>query len=183
MKKFLMNSSSVTALIDSYSVGLGHRDWSSKFDGSSTIVTEDFYCIGPLEIINDVAQSLGLGYDFDCNPRIEIEGHELWVGFGSISQLKPSRDLSFGFNTLYSFDDFGLWENHASGEAQVGVMIDIDEAFVYTKSKRVLAMPAQPMRSGQDPFRDTLSECNFLASGYPGGIPRSSVLKSRQEWK
>jgi outer membrane protein OmpA-like peptidoglycan-associated protein/opacity protein-like surface antigen len=67
-----------------------------------------------LQSEGNVTGSLGLGYDFGNNWRLELDGASLWTDFGSISQI-PSTSAKFRTNTgmlnaIYDFDDFGRWE-------------------------------------------------------------------------
>ena len=61
-----------------------------------------------------IAASLGLGYDFGNNWRLELDGDSLWTDFGSISQIPSSfaklRTNSLMLNALYDFDMSGNWE-------------------------------------------------------------------------
>jgi len=58
--------------------------------------------------------SLGLGYDFGDNWRLELDGDTLFTEFGSISQVPSSfaklRTDSLMLNALYDFDGFGNFE-------------------------------------------------------------------------
>jgi OOP family OmpA-OmpF porin len=60
------------------------------------------------------AASLGLGYDFGDNWRVELDADTLWTDFGSISQIPSSaaklRTNTLMLNALYDFDGFGKWE-------------------------------------------------------------------------
>lgn len=60
------------------------------------------------------ALSLGLGYEFDNNWRLELDGDTLWTDMGNISQIPSSsaklRTNSLMLNALYDFDGFGKWE-------------------------------------------------------------------------
>ena len=67
-----------------------------------------------LQSEGNVATSLGLGYDFGNNWRLELDGDSLWTDFGSISQIPSSsaklRTNSLMLNAIYDFEDFGGWE-------------------------------------------------------------------------
>ncbi len=60
------------------------------------------------------AASLGLGYDFGENWRVELDGDTLWTDMGSIGGIPSSsaklRTNTLMLNALYDFDDFGKWE-------------------------------------------------------------------------
>lgn len=67
-----------------------------------------------LQSEGNVAGSLGLGYDFGNNWRLELDAASLWTDFGSISQI-PSTSAKFRtstgmLNAIYDFDSFGRWE-------------------------------------------------------------------------
>jgi len=57
-----------------------------------------------LQSEGNVAASLGLGYEFGNNWRLELDGSTLWTDFGSISTNSAM------LNAIYDFDDFGRWE-------------------------------------------------------------------------
>jgi len=67
-----------------------------------------------LQSEGNVAASLGLGYDFGNNWRVELDGDTLWTDLGSISQLPNTsaklRTNTLMLNAIYDFDDFGSWE-------------------------------------------------------------------------
>ena len=67
-----------------------------------------------LQSEGNVAGSLGVGYDFGNNWRLELDGDSLWTDLGSISQIPSSsaklRTTSAMLNAIYDFDDFGSWE-------------------------------------------------------------------------
>jgi len=60
------------------------------------------------------AFSLGAGYDFGDNWRLELDADTLETSFGSISQTPSSKGSlkteSLMLNALYDFDDFGKFE-------------------------------------------------------------------------
>jgi len=66
-----------------------------------------------LQSEGNVAASLGLGYDFGNNWRLELDGASLWTDFGSISQIPATiaklRTNTAMLNAIYDFDDFGAW--------------------------------------------------------------------------
>ena len=66
-----------------------------------------------LQSEGNVAGSLGVGYDFGNNWRLELDGASLWTDFGSISQIPSSfaklRTNTAMLNAIYDFDDFGKW--------------------------------------------------------------------------
>ncbi len=60
------------------------------------------------------AASLGIGYDFGDNWRLELDGDTLWTDFGSISQVPSSfaklRTDTVMLNAYYDFDNLGKLE-------------------------------------------------------------------------
>ena len=67
-----------------------------------------------LQSEGNATASLGLGYEFDNNWRLELDGATLWTDLGAISQI-PSTSAKLRTNTamlnaIYDFDDFGRWE-------------------------------------------------------------------------
>ena len=66
-----------------------------------------------LQSEGNIAGSLGLGYDFGNNWRMELDGASIWTDFGSISQIPSSfaklRTNTAMLNAIYDFDDFGRW--------------------------------------------------------------------------
>ena len=66
-----------------------------------------------LQSEGNVAGSVGVGYDFGNNWRLEVDGDSLWTDLGSISQLPGTsaklRTTSLMLNAIYDFDNFGNW--------------------------------------------------------------------------
>jgi len=77
-----------------------------------------------LQSEGNVAASLGLGYDFGNNWRLELDGASLWTDFGSISQIPATiaklRTNTGMINAIYDFDDFGRWEPYVG--AGIGIV-------------------------------------------------------------
>ena len=77
-------------------------------------VDSSFHSDGDIESEGNVAASLGVGYDFGDNWRLELDGDTLFTDFGAISEVPNSfaklRTNSLMINALYDFDDFGRWE-------------------------------------------------------------------------
>jgi len=83
-----------------------------------------------LQSEGNVAGSLGLGYDFGNNWRLELDGASLFTDFGSISQIPSTaaklRTNTAMLNALYDFDDFGRWSPYVgAGVGLVQGKIDI----------------------------------------------------------
>ncbi len=70
--------------------------------------------VGDIEAEANMAGSLGLGYEFGNNWRVELDGSTLWNDMGAIAQtpntLASMRANSLMINALYDFSDFGRWE-------------------------------------------------------------------------
>lgn len=69
--------------------------------------------VGDVESEGNVAGSLGVGYDFGNNWRLELDGTSLWTDMGRISQVPESfakiRTNTAMLNAIYDFDDFDRW--------------------------------------------------------------------------
>jgi len=61
-----------------------------------------------------VAGSLGLGYSFGNNWRMELDGGSMWTDFGSISQIPATlaklRTNTGMLNVIHDFDDLGKFK-------------------------------------------------------------------------
>jgi len=80
---------------------------------------------GDVESEGNVAGSLGVGYQFDDNWRVELDGTSLWTDMGAIQQLPNSsaklRTNALMINAIYDFDAFGeRWKPYLG--AGVGYM-------------------------------------------------------------
>ena len=69
---------------------------------------------GDVESEGNAAFSLGLGYEFDDNWRLELDGDSLFTDLGAIGQNVGSfaklRTNTLMLNAIYDFDDFNRWE-------------------------------------------------------------------------
>ena len=69
---------------------------------------------GDVEGEGNGAGSLGLGYEFGNNWRMELDATQLWNDLGAISQLPGTtadmRTSTMMLNAIYDFSDFGSWE-------------------------------------------------------------------------
>ncbi len=100
-------------------VGYGtHTD----IDITRTVTTPGI--IGDVESEGNAAMSLGLGYDFGENWRLEVDGTSLWSDLGAVGQIPSSfakiRTNALMLNAIYDFDDFGKWEPYVG--AGVGIV-------------------------------------------------------------
>lgn len=70
--------------------------------------------VGDVESEGHGTGSLGLGYDFGNNWRLELDGASLWTDLGQVSQVPNSssklRTNTTMLNAIYDFNDFGRWE-------------------------------------------------------------------------
>ncbi len=70
--------------------------------------------VGDVEGEGNVAASLGLGYEFGNNWRLELDATQLWNDMGAISQAgNTSSDMRITtgmLNAIYDFSDFGDWQ-------------------------------------------------------------------------
>lgn len=69
---------------------------------------------GDIESQGNVAASLGLGYDFGENWRLELDGDTLWTDMGKVGNQPASyaklRTNTAMLNAIYDFSDFGKFE-------------------------------------------------------------------------
>ena len=68
---------------------------------------------GDVESEGNIAATLGIGYQFDDNWRMELDGATMWTDLGNVGDQPSSfaklRTSSLMLNALYDFDDFGRW--------------------------------------------------------------------------
>ncbi len=78
---------------------------------------------GDVEGEGNAAVSLGVGYEFGNNWRVELDASQLWNDLGAISQAGntfSSMRLTTGMlNAIYDFSDFGSWEPYVG--AGIGI--------------------------------------------------------------
>ena len=71
----------------------------------------------------NAAMSFGVGYDFNNNWRLEVDGDSLWTDNGSISGQTNSdvklRTTSTMLNAIYDFDDFNGWSPYLGAGAGI----------------------------------------------------------------
>ena len=91
----------------------GNAGYGTHTDADLTGGLDSSFHGNGLQSEGNVAASLGLGYDFGNNWRLEVDGDTLWTDLGSISQTPNSsaklRTESIMVNGIYDFDDFGRW--------------------------------------------------------------------------
>ena len=70
--------------------------------------------VGDVESEGNVTGSVGVGYDFGNNWRLELDAAQLFTNMGAISQFPNSSaklETKTAFvNAIYDFDEFGSWE-------------------------------------------------------------------------
>jgi len=70
--------------------------------------------VGDVEGEGNVALSLGVGYEFGNNWRLEVDAVQIWNDLGAIGQHPGTsadiRTTSLMLNAIYDFDGFGNWE-------------------------------------------------------------------------
>ena len=70
--------------------------------------------VGDVEGEANAALSLGVGYEFGNNWRLELDATQLWNDMGAVSQagnsISDMRITSGMLNAIYDFSDFGSWQ-------------------------------------------------------------------------
>jgi outer membrane protein OmpA-like peptidoglycan-associated protein/opacity protein-like surface antigen len=91
--------------------------------GSSTDIDFSGDLVGDVEGEGNAAGSLGVGYDFGNNWRLEVDGSQLWDDLGAIGDASNTEaDIRYNtvmLNAIYDFSDFGAWEPYVG--AGIGV--------------------------------------------------------------
>lgn len=68
---------------------------------------------GDVEAESNAAISVGVGYAFGNDWRVELDGTQLWNDLGALSQWANTsasmRTTNVMLNAIYDFDDFGAW--------------------------------------------------------------------------
>ena len=76
-----------------------------------------------LQSEGNIAGTLGVGYQFGNNWRVEVDADTLWTDLGSISQLDGTsaklRTNSLMLNAIYDFDNFGDWQPYVGAGAGI----------------------------------------------------------------
>ena len=126
MKLQLLAAVAATALMAAPSMAFAddmydHEGWYIRGNvgyGGTTDVDFTGDLVGSAEGEGNVAGSLGIGYDFGNNWRLELDAAQLWDDLGALNGPTHRATLSSGdiryttgmLNALYDFDDFGNWE-------------------------------------------------------------------------
>lgn len=78
---------------------------------------------GDVEAEANAAVSIGLGYAFGNDWRLELDGTQLWNDLGALGQWSNTnadmRTTNLMLNAIYDFDDFGAWRPYIG--AGVGI--------------------------------------------------------------
>lgn len=123
MKLQLLSAVAATAIMAIPSVAFADdAGWYARGNvgyGTSTDIDFTGDLVGDVEGEGNLAGSLGIGYDFGNNWRLELDGAQLWDDLGAISQASnTSADIRYTtgmLNFIYDFDDFGEWEPYVGG--------------------------------------------------------------------
>lgn len=119
MKLKLLTAAATAALMAAPSIASADDDAGWYLRGNAgygmhtdTDLTGDI--TGDVESQGGATGSLGLGYDFGNNWRLELDGASLFTDLGAVAQLPGSYSkLSTNtamLNAIYDFSDFGRWE-------------------------------------------------------------------------
>jgi len=127
MNKQLLSAVAITALMAVPSLASANdQGWYVRGNvGYGTVTDMDFTgdLIGDVEGEGSGAASLGLGYEFGNNWRIELDGTQLWNDMGAISQASNTASdmrITTGMvNAIYDFNDFGAWKPYVG--AGIGI--------------------------------------------------------------
>ena len=158
MKLQLLTAVAVTALMAVPSLASANdAGWYVRGNVGYGVMTDmDFAgdIIGDVEGEGNVAGSLGLGYEFGNNWRLELDAAQLWNDLGAISQAtNTSADMRITtgmLNAIYDFSDFGAWQPY------IGAGIGIARASV---SAQVHSQPNSPLVPTNSPACPTFNSC------------------------
>lgn len=118
MKKSLFAAAALAALMAAPSVASAQdAGWYLRGNvGVAGFDDADFNgaLVGDVQGEANLAPSIGLGYEFGNNWRLELDGTYIFNDLGAISSLPNTsadfRTYSAMLNAIYDFDDFGRWE-------------------------------------------------------------------------
>ena len=92
--------------------------------GVHTDIDHSGIITGDTESEGNAAYTVGAGYDFGNNWRVELDHASLWTDMGQVSQAfntySKLRTNTLMINALYDFDEFGNWEPYVG--AGIGKM-------------------------------------------------------------
>ena len=125
-KQLFLAAASVALLAVPTLASAGDTGWYVRGNvGYGVISDVDFTgdLVGDVEGEGNVAASLGLGYEFGNNWRLELDATQLWNDMGAIDQAgNTSSDMritSGMLNAIYDFSDFGSWQPYVG--AGIGI--------------------------------------------------------------
>ena len=132
MKLQLLTAVAVTALMAVPSLATANdQGWYVRGNvgyGAMTDMDLTGDIVGDVEAEANGVGSLGVGYAFGNNWRIELDGTQLWNDLGQISQAANTtadmRISSVMMNAIYDFQDFGAWTPYVGagfGMAKAGL--------------------------------------------------------------
>ncbi|NNC36550.1 MAG: OmpA family protein [Hyphomonadaceae bacterium] len=115
--------------------------------GASTDIDFTGDLVGDVEGEGNAAGSLGVGYDFGNNWRLELDGAQLWDDLGAISQASNTgadiRYTTAMLNAIYDFDTFGGWEPYVGA----GIGIARSKISAEASSFGDLSNPSTPLNN------------------------------------
>ncbi len=129
MKKFLLSAAAAGALMAVPSLASAQDDagWYLRGNagyGTHTDIDITGDVIGDVESEGNATGSVGLGYDFGNNWRLEVDAAQLFTNLGAVSQVPNSfakLETTTGFlNAIYDFEGFNRWEPYVG--AGVGIV-------------------------------------------------------------
>ena len=119
MKKFLLSAVATGALVAVPSLASAQDDagWYLRGNagyGTHTDIDITGDVLGDVESEGNATGSVGVGYDFGNNWRLELDAAQLFTNLGAVSQFPNSTaklETTTGFvNAIYDFSEFGRWE-------------------------------------------------------------------------
>jgi len=135
MKSHLFLATAITAIVAVPSMAFADDDagWYLRGNIGYGIHSDDAFVgdiNGAVQSEGNVTASVGVGYEFGNNWRLELDGANLFTDLGELGNFPGStsklRTTSVMLNALYDFQDFGNWEPYvgaglglARGKAKV----------------------------------------------------------------
>lgn len=119
MQKFLLSAVAAGALMAVPSIASAQDDagWYLRGNagyGTHTDIDIVGDVVGDVESEGNATGSVGVGYDFGNNWRLELDAAQLFTNMGAVSQFPNSSaklETTTGFiNALYDFSGFNRWE-------------------------------------------------------------------------
>ena len=129
MNKFLLSAATVSFMMAVPSLAAAQDDagWYLRGNlgyGTHTDIDITGDVVGDTESEGNATGSVGLGYDFDNNWRLEADAAQLFTNLGAIDSFPNSsaklETTTAMLNAIYDFDSFGKWEPYVG--AGVGIV-------------------------------------------------------------